>query len=168
MADRRLEAEQQGDERPQGKLPEGPAVAPTTDLTLHPPKMARRLCKVRRTLPESRLRHAAECIPVRCATLLLDFACGSQSPSLLMPVWVGFSVTFNRRNQISGSKISCLLSRHIALSHICKTRWATAVPLREKRCYSFHVAEEHHPGLQRNTKQEGRMEESLGRGIEQP
>lgn len=84
------------------------------------------------------------------------FVCRSQSiPFLLMLVWVEFSVTFSGRNHISGFETSFLLSRHIALSHIRETRWVTAVLLRERRWYSLHMAEEHHPRLQRNTKAGG-------------
>lgn len=103
------------------------------------------------------LWHAAECNQsvIHGPTPGL-FVCRSQLiPFLLMLVWVGFSVTFSRRNHISGFETSFLLSRHIALAHICETRRVTAVPLRERRWHSLHMAEEHHPGLQRNSKARG-------------
>lgn len=81
-----------------------------------------------------------------------------QSPAWLMPVWVGLSVTFHRRNQISGSKISCLLSGSTALSHVCETRRATAFKTEEM--LSFQGAEEHHPGFRGTPRRRGEWEKS--------
>lgn len=82
------------------------------------------------------------------------------SPALLMPVWVGLSVMFNRRNQISGFKISCLLSRPAAMSHACETKRLQPCLLRERRCYSFQGAEERRPGFRGAPRRRGEWQKS--------
>lgn len=154
IADRRLEVEQQGDERHQGSwwkdLQQHQRPLRTYTLPRWPggfagwDKSVGSLVSVTHSRVQSLHDNSASPGLLVCR--------GQSTPFLLMLVWVGFSVTFNRRHQISGSEISCSLSRHIALYHICETRWATAVLLRERRWYFLQTAEAHHPGLQRNTK----------------
>lgn len=70
--------------------------------------------------------------------------------------WVGFSVTFNRRNQISGSEVVCSFSRHVALpvSHL-GDKVGHSHTAKKKNALSYKWQKAQHPGLRRNTETGG-------------